>query len=73
LTRRSPFALRRDQAARLEPVGDPCHVGGVADEPLGEGAHRQRAVVLEEPQRQRLREAEPELGDPSADAHQPSR
>ena len=63
-TRRSPSALRAlDQAAALEPVDDPGHVRGVAEEPFGERAHRQRLFGVEHAQGVGLREAEPELGE----------
>ena len=56
-----------DQAAGLEPVRDPGHVRRVADEELGERAHRQRLLGIEQAEGVRLRERQPELAEGGAD------
>ena len=57
------------EAARLEPVDEPGHVRRVAEEPVGQNAHRDRLVRVEHAQRVCLREAEAELGQRRAGLH----
>jgi hypothetical protein len=60
-------ALPLDQSPTLEPVGDAGDIRGVADEELGEGAHRQRALGVEQPKGVGLREGQAELGERGSD------
>ena len=57
------FTLGGALAAGFETIGDSGHVRGVAEEALGKGAHRDRLVRIEHPERVCLGEAEPELGE----------
>lgn len=50
-----------DEATGLEPIGEAGHVRGVADETLGNLAHREGSVGVEQPERMGLRKREVDL------------